>query len=61
MAANHYGWFEQVPRGVYRLTAEGRDAMKSASSRNNLSLGVAEPLLSLWLSEMKWEIGERRR
>lgn len=27
MAANHYGWFERVQRGVYGLTAAGRDAL----------------------------------
>lgn len=25
MAADHYGWFERVARGVYQLTARGRD------------------------------------
>lgn len=26
MAANHYGWFERVSRGIYGLTAQGRSA-----------------------------------
>lgn len=26
MAANHYGWFERVARGIYDLTDAGRDA-----------------------------------
>ncbi|MCB1643867.1 MAG: hypothetical protein KDI36_00370 [Pseudomonadales bacterium] len=26
---NHYGWFEAVSRGIYRLTAEGESALKS--------------------------------
>lgn len=27
MAANHYGWFEKIDRGVYGLTAEGAKAL----------------------------------
>ena len=27
MAANHYGWFQRVERGVYALTADGQAAM----------------------------------
>ena len=29
MAANHYGWFEKVDRGVYGLTREGAKALES--------------------------------
>ena len=28
MAANHYGWFERVEKGVYGLTDAGRDGLK---------------------------------
>lgn len=35
MRSNHFGWFEWVSRGVYGLTALGRDA---ASARNATSL-----------------------
>ncbi|MDR9427311.1 MAG: DUF2161 family putative PD-(D/E)XK-type phosphodiesterase [Salibaculum sp.] len=28
MADNHYGWFERVTRGVYGLSAEGRQGLK---------------------------------
>ncbi len=28
MAKNHYGWFERVSRGVYRLTGAGSDGLK---------------------------------
>ena len=29
MAANHYGWFEKVDRGVYGLTREGAKALEN--------------------------------
>jgi len=29
MAANHYGWFEKVDRGVYGLTPKGAKALES--------------------------------
>lgn len=28
MAANHYGWFERIDRGIYGLTREGADALE---------------------------------
>jgi len=28
MADNHYGWFERVSTGVYRLTEAGREGLK---------------------------------
>lgn len=28
MAANHYGWFEKIDRGVYGLTSEGAKALR---------------------------------
>jgi len=28
VASNHYGWFERISRGIYRLTAVGNDAPK---------------------------------
>ncbi len=28
MAANHYGWFERVEKGIYQLTEAGRDGLK---------------------------------
>ncbi len=34
MAANHYGWFERVARGVYRLTAEGEAAAASLPAQS---------------------------
>ena len=32
MAANHYGWFERVSRGIYGLTDEGRQALSGAEA-----------------------------
>ncbi|MEM0936152.1 MAG: DUF2161 family putative PD-(D/E)XK-type phosphodiesterase [Pseudomonadota bacterium] len=33
MADNHYGWFERVEKGVYRLTPRGCDATAKAQAR----------------------------
>ena len=26
---NYYGWFEKVDRGIYRLSAEGKEALNT--------------------------------
>jgi hypothetical protein len=31
LRANHYGWFERVTRGVYRLSATGKEALSTYS------------------------------
>ncbi len=33
MAADHYGWFERVERGVYGLTSSGVDGLKNYSKK----------------------------
>ena len=32
MAANHYGWFERVERGIYALSPKGKAALKTFSA-----------------------------
>lgn len=39
MAANHYGWFEKVDRGIYGLTGEGAKALEEHADTVNSMMG----------------------
>lgn len=39
MAANHYGWFEKVDRGIYGLTPEGAKALREHSETVTSMMG----------------------
>ena len=35
MRNNHYGWFEKVERGIYKLTERGEDELKEYTDEIN--------------------------